>query len=199
MFPISGPFREEKPIQYRGLPSGRRFRSIERTPMTERETVPPAPQPNDPKRLPPLLRKAWYGLNQTFRQRIAHLGVTPDQFSIMRWLAEGDPAGLTQREITDLMSSDPNTITSTLSRMEKAGLVTRKPHESDGRAHRVILLEEGRKAFDNARKIALDLQIQVLAALPEERREGFLAELEVVGNSCAALLESGATRARGGE
>src|SRR5258706_62504 len=36
------------------------------------------------RRLPPLLRRAWYGLNQAFRPRIAHLGVTPDQFTEMR-------------------------------------------------------------------------------------------------------------------
>src|ERR1043166_7463798 len=83
-----------------------------------------------PKRLPVLLRRAWYGLNQAFRQRIAHLDITPDQFSILRWLNEGDPRGLTQRTLTDLMASDPNTITSTLSRMEAAGLITRQPHET---------------------------------------------------------------------
>jgi DNA-binding MarR family transcriptional regulator len=79
------------------------------------------------------LRRAWYGLNQSFRQRIAHLGITPDQYSILRWLKEGDPRGLTQSELTERMASDPNTITSTLARMEAAGLVSRHPHESDRR------------------------------------------------------------------
>lgn len=163
------------------------------TEMREREFL-HLPKPNDPKRLPPLLRRAWYGLNQSFRQRIAHLDVTPDQFSILRWLNEGDPLGLTQRELTDLMSSDPNTITSTLSRMEKAGMLARKRHESDRRAHRVKLLPAGRKIFENARQIALELQEQVLAALPPERREGFLADLELVGNACAAALQPGGAR-----
>src|SRR6059058_4437153 len=91
------------------------------------------PTPTDQKRLPPLLRRAWYGLNQTFRQRVAHLNLTPDQYSILRWLSEGDAAGLTQRAITELMASDPNTITSTLSRMEKAQMISRHPHEKDRR------------------------------------------------------------------
>ena len=30
-------------------------------------------------RFPLLLRRAWYGLNQAFRRRIVHLGITPDQ------------------------------------------------------------------------------------------------------------------------
>src|SRR6186997_526137 len=98
-----------------------------------------------PRRLPPLLRRAWYSLNQTFRHRIAHLGLTPDQYSILRWLHEGDARGLTQQTLTDLMASDPNTITSILSRMEKAGLISRKRHESDRRARRVRVEPEGRR------------------------------------------------------
>ncbi|HEY2343776.1 MAG TPA: MarR family transcriptional regulator, partial [Chthoniobacteraceae bacterium] len=109
--------------------------------------MPPSPKANDPKRLPPLLRRAWYGLNQAFRQRVAHLGITPDQFSILRWLLEGESAGLTQRQISDLMASDPNTITSILQRMEKAGLIARREHEADKRARRVCLQPAGRQAF----------------------------------------------------
>lgn len=148
-----------------------------------------APTSRQPKRLPPLLRRAWYGLNQVFRQRIAHLEITPDQFSILRWLTEGDESGLTQRELTELMSSDPNTITSTLSRMERAGLIARAPHERDRRANRVTLQPGGRETFEQARQVALALQTQILSALPPERREEFLLELEVVANSCAAASQ----------
>ena len=140
------------------------------------------------RRLPVLLRRAWYGLNQTFRQRIAHLGITPDQFSILRWLSEDDPAGITQRRLTDLMASDPNTITSTLSRMEKSGLIERRPHERDRRAHRVRLLPRGQQIFDNARKIAVELQEQVLAVIPLEHRAGFLDELAAIAEACAAAV-----------
>ncbi len=146
-------------------------------------------QESAPRRLPVLLRRAWYGLNQTFRQRIAHLGITPDQFSILRWLSEDDPAGITQRRLTDLMASDPNTITSTLSRMEKSGLIERRPHERDRRAHRVRLLPRGQRTFDNARKIAVELQEQVLAVIPLEHRAGFLEELGAIAEACASAVE----------
>jgi DNA-binding MarR family transcriptional regulator len=158
--------------------------------MDDPESVPPPVESiATGKRLPPLLRRAWYGLNQTFRQRIAPLGITPDQFSILRWLSEGDPQGLTQRAITDLMASDPNTITSTLARMEKSGLIERRPHELDRRAHRVQLLPPGRRCLQKARKIAVALQEHVLAALPENRRTSFLADLETVADSCAAAAD----------
>ena len=157
--------------------------------MPDVPSSPPAPAPR--KRLPVLLRRSWYGLNQAFRQRVAHLKITPDQFSILRWLSEGDPAGLTQRAITDLMASDPNTITSTLSRMEKNGLITRHPHEHDRRAHRVRMQAAGRAVFEEARKVAMELQDQILAALPESSRTRFLQELEAVADSCATASDRG--------
>ena len=158
--------------------------------MPDRPTPSPPPAPfTELKRLPPLLRRAWYGLNQAFRQRIAHLDITPDQFSILRWLSEGDPQGLTQRGITDLMASDPNTITSTLKRMEKNGLISRQPHEQDGRAHRVRLQPDGRRAFEKGRKIALELQEQVLAAVPTARRAQFLEDLEALGDACGTAAD----------
>jgi DNA-binding MarR family transcriptional regulator len=158
---------------------------------------PADPQPeSSPKRLPVLLRRAWYGLNQAFRQRIAHVGVTPDQFSILRWLSEGDPQGLTQRTITDLMASDPNTITSTLARMETNGLIVRMPHESDRRANRVKLRPAGRRTFEKARNMAMDLQERVLATLPPARRAKFLEELEAIADSCAAVLEKAPLKRR---
>src|SRR5262252_8324247 len=87
------------------------------------------------RRLPLLLRRAWYGLNQAFRRRIAHLGITPDQFTVMRTLLENQ--GVSQRQLTQLISSDPNTVASLLERMENAGLLERQAHEKDRRAHRL--------------------------------------------------------------
>ena len=80
------------------------------------------------KRLPLLLRRAWYGLNQAFRRQISHAGATPDQFTALRTLCEGDPAGLTQSELTRAMSSDPNTVASLLERMENNGWLPSANH-----------------------------------------------------------------------
>jgi len=106
--------------------------------------------------------------------------------------------GLTQRTLTDLMASDPNTITSTLSRMETAALIERLPHELDRRAHRVKMLPAGRRIFLKGRKIAMELQDLVLAVLPLERRQQFLDDLEIIGRSCAEVLEKPAASCAGG-
>ena len=134
------------------------------------------------RRLPLLLRRAWYGLNQAFRRRIAHLGLTPDQFTVMRTLLEND--GITQRELAKLMSSDPNTVASLLARMEKARLVHRQAHEKDKRAHRLRLKPAGRRKYEAARVIAIAMQAEVLSVLPEEVRESFLENLDQVAEGC---------------
>ena len=141
------------------------------------------------RRLPPLLRRAWYGLNQAFRRRIAHLEITPDQFTVLRTLLEGDPLGLTQRELTQLMSSDPNTVASLLQRMEESGLVERKAHEKDRRAHRIRLLESGRTKYEAARALAVELQSEVLEVIPATRREEFLEDFALVADACKAAAD----------
>jgi DNA-binding MarR family transcriptional regulator len=134
--------------------------------------------------LPPLLRRAWYSLNQAFRRRIAHLEITPDQFTVLRTLLEGNPIGLTQRELAQIMSSDPNTVASLVERMEKAGLLERGEHERDRRAHRIRVLALGKRKYERARVLAVELQTEVLSVLPESQRERFLEELTRVADAC---------------
>ena len=144
------------------------------------------------KRLPLLLRRAWYGLNQAFRRQISHAGATPDQFTALRTLCEGDAAGLTQSELTQAMSSDPNTVASLLERMENNGWLERKPHETDRRAKRIIILPAGREKYSELRDCAVDLQGDMLATLPADRRDAFLEELTKVADAChAAAAEAG--------
>ena len=144
-----------------------------------------------PRRLPPLLRRAWFSLNQAFRRRIAHLRLTPDQYTALRLLAEAGDKGLRQHALTPLMASDPNTIAALLGRMEKAGWVRRAPDPADRRTLRVTLTGAGRRRFERARAIALALQAEVLSALPAREREPFLARLERVAEACRAAAEAG--------
>jgi len=139
------------------------------------------------RRLPVLLRRAWYGLNQAFRRRIAGMGLTPDQFTVIRTLLEAEPDGLTQKALANAMSSDPNTIASLLERMEANGLVQRRPHEKDRRANRVELLPVAREKYETIRDEAIALQGHVLGQLPEGEREKFLEQLETIAEACRDL------------
>lgn len=143
------------------------------------------------RRLPMLLRRAWFNLNQSFRRSSAQHRLTPDQFTVLRTLHEQSDTCLTQQELANLMSSDANTITSLLRRMEARGWVVRPVDPSDRRARRLALTDKGRAKYVELRPMALALQSQVLAALPEERRAAFLRDLEIIAEAChRALTES---------
>ena len=82
------------------------------------------------------------------------------------------------------MASDVNTIAGLLKRMESAALVERHRDEKDRRANRIRVTAAGRRAFAKARRIASELQQEVLSALPERDRGGFLDQLEIVALTC---------------
>lgn len=160
--------------------------------VKKKSAATPAVDSPERRRLPLLLRRAWYGLNQAFRRRIAHLGLTPDQFTVMRTLLEHE--GISQRQLTSLMSSDPNTVAALLERMEKAGLIERQTHEQDRRANRLRLRPRGQTRYEAAREIAVALQGEILSALPESAREEFLADLDRIAEACRAAADSSPTQ-----
>jgi len=166
--------------------------------MAARKHSSPAPPIDSPdrRRLPPLLRRAWYGLNQAFRRRIARTGATPDQFTAMRCLTEADPLGITQGELAQLMSSDPNTIASLVERMETAGWVERRAHEKDRRAYRIKIKPAGERLYLQLRQLAIELQASVLNVLPESARENFLVNLAAVADACREAAEQSPRRGK---
>lgn len=144
--------------------------------------------PSVPPRLAPTLRRAWYHLNQAFRRRIAASGLTPDQFTALRWLDE-HPDGLTQRALADLMASDPNTIAGLVKRLEIAKLVQRLPH-ADARCRRIVAVAQARKLRSRLQPVASELQEAVIAAVPAAERDRFLRHLAAVAEACAAANQA---------
>jgi DNA-binding MarR family transcriptional regulator len=166
---------------------------MSRRKKTANPIAPPSPvDAPSRRRLPILLRHAWFSLNQTFRRRLAHTGVTPDQFTALRTLMEHEPQGLTQSGLNRLIASDPNTIGALVERMESMGWMTRVRHEKDRRANRLCLTPAGREIYERVRDIAIALQTEVLAGWPERKREGFLEDLAYVAEKCrTAAKEDG--------
>ena len=160
-----------------------------RLPRRPPKTPEPAGGAARKRRLPVLLRRAWFSLNQTFRRFSAQAGITPDQFTVLRTLAESEPRELTQHDLAEKMSSDPNTITSLLARMEEGGLIERKADPADRRARRILLQPGGRRKYERARPFAVDLQARILRSLPDRRRAVFLRELEIVADACRQALQ----------
>ena len=83
-------------------------------------------------------------LEQELRRRIEALGVVPGQFAALLALYESD--GVTQAELGDRVQIEQSTMTKTLVRMERDGLVSRAPDPHDRRRTLVRLTDHARGA-----------------------------------------------------
>ncbi len=77
------------------------------------------------------------GFARSLQQRAARLGFSPGQFPILLELWSED--GLTQKQLLERVDIEQATMANTLSRMERDGLVERRPHPSDKRAQLIFL------------------------------------------------------------
>ena len=82
------------------------------------------------------------GFSRSLLTKAAELGFSPGQFPVLVELWNAD--GLTQRELLDRLDIEQATLANTLARMERDGLIDRRPHPDDKRASRNFLTEKGR-------------------------------------------------------
>lgn len=94
---------------------------------------------------------------------------------------------VTQSDVCRVGSLDPNMASDVVRGLESRGLLVRKDHPSDRRAHRLELSEEGERLFHEGR-----------AALGPVKRE-FFAPLGDEGKTLAAMLATLVQAAEAGE
>lgn len=108
------------------------------------------------------------------QRRIHPLGLAPAQFMVLLILWDED--GLTQSELTRRLDVEQATMANTLRRMERDGLITRKPSKKDRRA-RLICLTESTKALQKPAKAAAMAQNQTALAGLSEAEQATLVDL----------------------
>ena len=86
--------------------------------------------------------RMYYGRMQA---QLAEVGIYRGQPPIMGLLYQHD--GMSQKEMASALNLSPATMTVTLKRMEKAGLVRREMDEHDQRILRVHLSEQGKQMW----------------------------------------------------
>ncbi len=111
------------------------------------------------RNLPLLLAQAREVVISNFRPILNHLGVTEQQWRIIRVLHENET--LEPWQISDLCQILKPSLTGVLARMEEMGLVTRCKHESDQRRQVVTLTDRARQLVADAAPL-VDKQYQSL-------------------------------------
>lgn len=113
--------------------------------------------------------------HEELRKQIAPLGIVPGQFPILLALWEQD--GLTQKALLQMIDVEQATMANTLNRMERDGLIVRKPHPDDARARNIFLTAKAQDKKNDAYAIASRINSGALSGFSEKETETFLSYL----------------------
>jgi DNA-binding MarR family transcriptional regulator len=134
-------------------------------------------QPIGPRGLPDalyrytgfLLSRMGVVAQKHFSARLDALGLTPRMWGALNVLdAEGS---ITQHALCKSTGMDPSSMVSTIDDLEAKGLVERRPHPGDRRAHALHVTDSGRETLTRGRRLARQAQDELLAPLDAEERE----------------------------
>ncbi len=105
------------------------------------------------------------------QQRIRPFGLAPAQFLVLLELWTED--GLTQKDLVERLDVEQATMANTLMRMERDGLVLRKPNPADARSQQVWLTRKARDLETPATGAAASVNADSLSGLSEDERAQF--------------------------
>jgi len=109
---------------------------------------------------------------QDLATAVKPLGLAPAQFMTLLELWKED--GRTQKDLVQCLDVEQATLANTLARMERDGLVMRKPHPKDRRAQSIWLTERARNLQEPATTAARSVNQSALSGLSEEEGKLFL-------------------------
>ncbi len=115
---------------------------------------------------------------RSLQTHAASLGFSPGQWPILLELWSED--GLTQRQLIDRVGIEQATMANTLARMERDGLIQRRPHPSDRRAQQVFLTDQARAMEARAIEAACAADDAMFAGFRRFERELLLEYIRMV-------------------
>jgi DNA-binding MarR family transcriptional regulator len=121
-----------------------------------------------------LLNRVWLGFGEHRAEALAPLGLTVREHVILQVLSTTDA---TQLQLGQVARIDKSIVTLTLDSLEQKGFVVREADARDRRAKRPRLTPAGIAVCRDADRETRRAQQELLALLPAESRDGFVAIL----------------------
>lgn len=113
--------------------------------------------------------------------KLKKLGVHPRQIPILAVLYRKD--GCSQKELAQELGVKPPTVTVSIQRLEKNGILIRRQDEKDQRVSRIYLSDEGRAIIKEGIQMAKEGERQILAGFSE-------SELCLMRRFCQQIKEN---------
>jgi DNA-binding MarR family transcriptional regulator len=117
-----------------------------------------------------LFFRLWRASHTRIAEALESVGLTPALFGLLNVL--GAREGAIQQELGSAMGIDRSTMVLLIDELEAAGLAKRRPHPKDRRAREVAITPKGRRVLEQGRRMARQVEDEVLGGLnANERRE----------------------------
>jgi DNA-binding MarR family transcriptional regulator len=121
-----------------------------------------------------LFAEASHSLQTELTARLEHLGLSPREQCVLLHALESDR---TQIQLAELCQLDKTTMVVTVDKLEKRGLVERRPAPNDRRARIIAVTDAGRTLAQDGDGLVQGIFADVLGSLPDEERDVFITAL----------------------
>ena len=111
-------------------------------------------------------------------RRLKPFGLSWAHLPIINTLGNND--GLSQKALTEIVAVEQPTMVATLARMERDGLIARRPDPNDRRSVLYFLTPATRKKLTAIRRAVIEVNEEALEGLPLSERTRFRAQLEAM-------------------
>jgi DNA-binding MarR family transcriptional regulator len=115
-----------------------------------------------------LLGQLGFHVTNRFTELLAPLGISPRHFGMLRMLGAND--GQSQQQLCEVLRIHRNVMVGLVDELERRGLVERRKHPTDRRAHAVYLQPAGHKVIAQAEGIVAGLDAEILRSLDQTQR-----------------------------
>ena len=131
--------------------------------------------------------RIWAHATRAIEANLEQWGLQIGEFDVLATIRRaGPPFTITPSQLTKWLMLSPSGITSRLDRLEKLGLIERKPSPDDRRSLLVVLTAEGKRVADEAVTAHLAKEISLVSALGAADRKALDHALRVLLHSFEA-------------
>ena len=122
-----------------------------------------------------LLFRLWRASHMRTAEALESIGLTTALFALLNVLGTRD--GAIQQKLSSDMGIDPSVMVTLIDELEGAGLAQRRRRPGDRRAWAVAITAKGRRTLERARRLALQVEDEVLGGLGDAERRRLLTLL----------------------
>lgn len=101
-------------------------------------------------------------------QRFGKYGLTVSDAAPLARLVQLGPMTPSELLASSLLLTSAPVVSHSINRLERAGFVVRRPHETDGRKTLIEITEEGRRVFEDVHREIKELQEAFFAPLDDD-------------------------------